>query len=297
MTVDLPDIELKRLATLIRISIVKMIAQAKSGHIGGALGLADIYAVLYQKILNVRPFQPDWIDRDYVLVSNGHTCPVWYATLAQQGFFPKTWLSRLRQLDSPLQGHPHFFPAYIDDTGTTQTPVPGVENTSGSLGQGLSQAAGLALGLKKQGRANQVYCLLSDAEHEEGQTWEAYMLARQYQLTNLTPIIDFNQIQISGDTNQIMAVNPLAPKLRAFGWDVWEVDGHNYTELMRVLTHLRTPPRHPTAILAKTIAGKGVSFMENNYLWHGTPPNQDQARSAMAELTAELEALGEAPHV
>jgi transketolase len=149
MTVDLPEVEHKRLATLIRISIVKMIAQAKSGHIGGALGLADIYAVLYKEILSFRPFQPDWSDRDYLLVSNGHTCPVWYATLAQMGFFPKTWLSKFRQLNSPLQGHPHFFPAYADDTGATHHPVPGVENTSGSLGQGLSQAAGLALGLRK----------------------------------------------------------------------------------------------------------------------------------------------------
>ncbi len=249
--------ELARLATLTRISIIKMVAQAKSGHIGGALGLADIYTVLYQKILQVRPFQPDWNDRDYLLVSNGHTCPVWYSTLAQRGFFPKTWLSKFRQIDSPLQGHPHFFPSFTDNLGVTYHPVPGIENTSGSLGQGLSQAAGLALGLKKLNQPNKVYCVLSDAEHAEGQIWEAYMLANQYGLTNLVSIIDLNQIQISGHTDQVMSVAPLATKLKAFGWDVWEVDGHNYSELIKVFNYLRENARKPTAVLAHTIAGKG----------------------------------------
>lgn len=274
-------------ATQIRIAIVKMVHKAKSGHIGGALGLADLYTALYFGALEHRPYQPQWDGRDYVLVSNGHTCPVWYATLAEAGYFPKYWLNQFRQLNAPLQGHPHFFKS----TDETILPVPGVENTSGPLGQGLSQAAGLALGLKRAGKPNRVFCFLSDGEHQEGQVWEAYMFANQYKLNNLIPIIDHNNIQISGDVDDVMSVNPLAAKLRAFGWDVWEIDGHDMMTFQSILAHLSTEARKPTAIVANTIPGKGVSFMERDFNWHGKPPTQIEAEKAIAELTVVLDTI------
>ena len=274
-------------ATQIRIAIVKMVFKAKSGHIGGALGLADLYTALYLGSLEHRPYQPRWDGRDYVLVSNGHTCPVWYATLAEAGYFPKYWLNQFRQLNAPLQGHPHFFES--DDE--TIVPVPGIENTSGPLGQGLSQAAGLALGLKHAGKSNRVFCFMSDGEHQEGQVWEAYMFAKQYALNNLIPIIDHNNIQISGDVDDVMSVNPLATKLRSFGWDVWEIDGHDMITFQNIVSRLRTEARKPTAIVANTTAGKGVSFMENNFNWHGDIPSQAEAEKAIAELTTILDTI------
>lgn len=294
------DIEqLKKFATHLRIAVVKMVTHAKSGHVGGALGLADIYAVLYgpNGVLKFRPHQPDWSERDYLLVSNGHTCAIWYAALAQAGFFPKTWLSQFRQIDQPLQGHPHFQPAGTTTSLTSKSQpiptVPGIENTSGSLGQGLSQAAGLALALQRQKKSNHVYCVLSDTEHQEGQIWEAYMFASQYKLTNLTTIIDRNHIQISGQTEGIMSLEPLASKIRSFGWDVWEVDGHNYADLRRVFKHIQTSTTKPTAILAHSTAGKGVSFMENDYHWHGQVPTREQAVKALAELNQVLDTYDE----
>jgi transketolase len=274
-------------ATQIRIAIVKMVHKAKSGHIGGALGLADLYTALYFGSLEKRPYEPRWEGRDYVLVSNGHTCPVWYATLAEAGYFPKYWLNQFRQLGAPLQGHPHFFVPEDE----TILPVAGVENTSGPLGQGLSQAAGLALGLKRAGKPNLVFCFMSDGEYQEGQTWEALMFAHQYKLNNLIPIIDHNNIQISGNVDDVMSVNPLAPKLRSFGWDVWEIDGHDMITFQNIVARLRTEARKPTVILANTIAGKDVSFMENNFIWHGKPPSSDEAEKAIKELTDRLDTI------
>ncbi len=279
--------KLQYLATKIRLAIVKMVFKAKSGHVGGALGLADLYTALYFGSLEHRPFEPQWAGRDRVLVSNGHTCPVLYATLAEAGYFPKYWLNSFRQIDAPLQGHPHFF---ISDDDTHK-PVPGVENTSGPLGQGLSQAAGLALKLKRDGKPNLVFCFLSDGEHQEGQIWEAYQFGAQYQLNNLIPIIDHNKIQISGNVAEVMSLAPLANKLRAFGWDVWEIDGHDQGLFQKVIARLRTERRKPTVILANTIPGKGVSFMEHNYIWHGKPPSQTETEKALAELTAVLDQI------
>ena len=291
-----PDlVRLKYLATKIRMAIIKMVHQAQSGHLAGALGLADLYTALYFGALKHHPFDPNWSQRDYVLVSNGHTCPVWYATLAEAGYFPKVWLSRFRQLDSPLQGHPHFFPKIQDETEINQ-PVPGVENTSGPLGQGLSQAAGLALSLKRAQKPNVVFCFLSDGEHQEGQTWEAYMLASQYHLTNLVPIIDHNNIQISGRIDQIMSVNPLPTKLRAFGWDVWQINGHDQLEFQKAIRLIKAGVRRPTAILAETISGRGISFMENKFEWHGKIPSQAEAANAITELTTQLDNLNYDPH-
>jgi transketolase len=267
-------------AALIRIQIIKMVTHAQSGHVGGALGLADIYTALYFGVLRYRAADPTWSERDYVLVSNGHTCPVWYSTLAVAGFFPKTWLSRFRELDSPLQGHPRF---------NLSERIPGVENTSGPLGQGLSQACGLALALKRAGKTNHVFCFLSDAEHQEGQIWEAYLFAHQHQLNNLTAIIDFNQIQISGTTDQVMSLDPLPAKLASFGWLVKEVDGHAVSELVAQLIPNSTQSPGPRAIIAKTISGKGVSFMEHDFHWHGKAPNREEAVRAIAELQSTLE--------
>jgi transketolase len=274
-------------ATQIRIAIVKMVLKAKSGHVGGALGLADLYTALYFGSLEHRPYEPRWEGRDYVLVSNGHTCPVLYATLAEAGYFPKYWLNQFRQLSAQLQGHPHFF---VSEDETLQ-PVPGVENTSGPLGQGLSQAAGLALGLKRANKSNLVFCFMSDGEHQEGQTWEAYMFANQYKLTNLIPIIDHNDIQISGNVDKVMSVKPLAAKLRSFGWDVWEIDGHDMIAFQKIVALLREGAHKPTAILAHTIPGKGVSFMERDFAWHGKPPSQAEAERALTELTTVLNTI------
>lgn len=261
-------------ANLIRQHIVTMLAQAGSGHSAGALGLADVFAYLYFHQLKHRPTEPLWSGRDYLLLSNGHTCPVLYATLAEAGYFDVAELSTLRQLNSRLQGHPHL--------GS----LPGVENTSGPLAQGLSQACGLALALRLGEKPNHVYCVMSDAEYQEGQVWEAYMTAAKYGLSNLTVMVDRNNIQIGGQTNDVMPVEPFADKLRAFGWDVHECDGHDFSALDTAINQPRAQAL-PRVVICRTIAGKGVSLMENNFEWHGKPPTPDQAETALAELTKE----------
>jgi transketolase len=268
--------QLQQIARQLRLDVIQMLTQAGSGHPASALGLADIFASLYFAVLNHQPQNPDWPERDYLLVSNGHVCPIWYASLARSGYFPLEELASLRQLGSPLQGHPHG-PQFL----------PGIENTSGPLGQGISQACGLALGLKMDQRRNHVFCLMSDAEQQVGQSWEAYQLAAKYQLNNLTAIIDRNQIQISGTTAATMPLGDLQQALNSFGWQVQQIDGHDYQQIVTELTQAKNKQRQqPLAIIAHTTPGKGVSFMENKASWHGRAPSQAQAQQARQELTS-----------
>ncbi len=253
-----------------------MLFEAGSGHPGGALGLADIFATLYFSILKHRPADPDWDGRDRVLLSNGHTNPVLYATLALAGYFPKDELLTLRRIGSRLQGHPH------------RGALPGIENTSGPLGQGLSQACGLAAGLRLQGKTNRVFCILSDGEHDEGQTWEAYLFGAKEKLVNLTVIVDRNNIQIDGRTEDVLPLDSLVEKIMAFGWHVLEIDGHNYDQILQALSILPTAEQQsPTAIICRTIPGKGVGFMENNYEWHGNKISEEDEKVALRELGTE----------
>ncbi len=263
-------------ANAIRRWIIRMLFEAGSGHPGGALGLADIFATLYFSILKHRPADPDWDGRDRVLLSNGHTNPVLYATLALAGYFPKDELLTLRRIGSRLQGHPH------------RGALPGIENTSGPLGQGLSQACGLAAGLRLQGKTNRVFCILSDGEHDEGQTWEAYLFGAKEKLVNLTVIVDRNNIQIDGRTEDVLPLDSLVEKIMAFGWHVLEIDGHNYDQILQALSILPTAEQQsPTAIICRTIPGKGVGFMENNYEWHGNKISEEDEKVALRELGTE----------
>jgi len=264
--------EIAEKALKIRQSIIEMLLTAGSGHSAGSLDMADVFAALYFRVLNHNPRQPNWPNRDRVILSNGHICPVLYATLAEAGYFTKPELKTLRKLDTRLQGHPHY--------GS----LPGIENTSGPLGQGLSQACGLALASKMDSRKNYIYALLSDGEHQEGQTWEAYMLAAKYRLHNLTVLIDRNNIQIDGETEDVMPLEPLRAKLEAFGWHVQEIDGHNLEAIIDACGQAQAVRHAPSAIICHTIAGKGVEYMEGEYLWHGAVPNKEQAKEALHEL-------------
>ncbi len=276
MNEPLSSAEIKRLtntAQVVRIKIIEMLARAGSGHPAGALGMTDIFTALYFKLLKHRPDQPDWDQRDYLLLSNGHICPVLYVCLAVAGYFPVEKLTQLRQIDSPLQGHPKL------------SSLPGVEITSGSLGQGLSQACGLALALKHDQKNNHIYCLMSDGEQQEGQTWEAYMLAAKYQLINLTAIIDRNMIQIGGRTEQIMPLENLVAKLKSFGWQTLAIDGHNLNNIAAAVSEAKSD-NAPTAIIANTIPGKGADLMEHDHRWHGKAPTLEQAQQIIRNLAS-----------
>lgn len=265
--------ELQDIATEIRISIIEMLAKAKSGHSGGSLGMADVFtALFFSGVLKYDPTDSQWQDRDRVLLSNGHICPVLYATLARAGYFEAELLHSLRVLGSPLQGHPHL--------GS----LPGIENTSGPLGLGLSQAAGIAHAFKIDNKDNRVYCFTSDGEHQEGQTWEAYMYAAKYKLSNLTVFVDRNNIQIDGTTDTIMPLEPFSAKLASFGWHVITVDGHNIEAITDAINFAKTIHDQPTVIICYTIPGKGVAFMENDYLWHGRAPSEQEADEALKML-------------
>lgn len=264
--------EIAAIATEIRELIVKMLLKAGTGHSAGPLGMADVFATLYFSLLNHDPKNPSWEDRDRLILSNGHICPVLYATLARAEYFPLEELWTLRSFESRLQGHPHL--------GS----LPGIENTSGPLGQGLSQACGLAYAFKMDDRTNWVYAVLSDGEHQEGQTWEAYLFAGAKRLNNLTVLIDRNNIQIDGYTEEVMPLESLRTKLEGFGWNVLEVDGHNPAAIATACRQAQATQEQPTAIICHTIPGKGVSFMQNEYEWHGKPPNKQEARVALAEL-------------
>lgn len=275
MLEPLHDKKVKRLeekANQIRQDIIMMLTEAGSGHSAGPLGMADIFTAFYFHILNHDPKRPDWPDRDRLILSNGHICPVRYAAMAHAGYFPMEELKTLRKLNTRLQGHPH------------RAALPGVETTSGPLGSGISQSIGVALAAKLDNKKYRVYCLTSDGEHDSGNVWEAVMFAGKRKLSNLTVVIDRNNIQIDGHTEDVMPLEPLKDKYKAFNWHVLEVDGHNIEEFVDAVNEARAIYEKPTVIIAHTIPGKGVSFMENNYLWHGIPPKPEEAKVALKEL-------------
>ena len=269
---------LEETANRVRESVIEMLLEAGSGHSAGPLGMADIFTALYFHVLNHNPKKPDWPERDRLVLSNGHICPVQYAVLAQAGYFPLNELATLRKLGTRLQGHPH------------RKALPGIETTSGPLGSGLSQAIGMALAAKLDGSAGspqakyRIYCLMSDGEHDAGNTWEAAMFAGKNRLNNITAVIDRNNIQIDGYTENIMPLEPLREKYESFGWHVLEIDGNNIEDFVYATHEAKAIYEKPTAIIAHTIPGKGVSFMENDYKWHGIPPNREQATAALKEL-------------
>lgn len=266
--------ELERVANTIRQDIIRMLVESGTGHAAGPLGMADVFTALYFHILNYRPNDPNWSHRDRLLLSNGHICPVLYASLARAGYFRVEELQKLRKFGSRLQGHP----SRID--------LPGVENSSGPLGQGISQAVGMALAGKMDKDSHQIFCVTSDGEHNEGQTWEAILCAGKYKLHNLTVIIDRNNIQIGGFTEAIMPIEPLREKYEAFNWLVLDVDGHSFDQIIDAVQEARSVYEKPVCIIAHTVPGKGVSFMENKPEWHGKAPSVTEAQQALAELQA-----------
>jgi len=264
--------DLYGVANRLREDVVEMLEHAGSGHSAGPLGMADVFAAFYFFILNHKPKEPHWPDRDRLIVSNGHICPIQYAALARAGYFPLKELATLRKLGSRLQGHPH------------RGSLPGIETTSGPLGSGLSQAIGMALAARMDGKKYRVYAICSDAEHNEGNYWEAVMFAAKNRLSNMTAVIDRNNIQIDGFTEDVMPLEPLREKYIAFGWNVIDVDGHNIEEFIGAVYEAYAVFEKPTAIIAHTIPGKGVSFMERDFRWHGMSPNKEQAKEALKQL-------------
>jgi transketolase len=260
------------IANRLREDVIRMVSHAGSGHIAGPLDMAEIFTAFYFHILNHDPKQPNWPDRDRLVLSNGHICPIQYAALAHAGYFPVEELKTLRQLGSRLQGHPH------------RGILPGIETTSGPLGSGISQASGIALAARLDKKKYQVYCLTSDGEHEEGNTWEAIQFAAKNRLGNLTVVVDRNKIQIDGPTEKIMPLEPFAEKYAAFGWNVVEIDGHNFEEIIAAAAEARAMHDQPTVIIAHTIPGRGVDFMENDYRWHSKTFKPGEAEKALTEL-------------
>ena len=266
--------ELRKTSQYLRQLVIHELAAAGSGHTAGCLGFADVMAVLYFHTMRLDPKNPDWQDRDVFVMSNGHYAPLLYATLAERGFFDKKELANLRKFGAKLQGHP--------ERGS----LPGVETTSGPLGCGLSQAAGMAYSLKYLGGNPQrfVYCSLGDGELDEGNIWEAAMFAEKYELSNIIAIIDRNNIQISGDTEKVMPLGDLAGKWRSFGWFTQEVDGHNHEAIVKSIDAAKTS-HQPNVIIAHTIPGRGVDFMEYDYRWHGKAPNAEEVQRALTQLS------------
>ncbi len=271
--------ELEEKANEIRQSVIEMLLEAGSGHPAGSLGMADIFTALYFHILNHDPKNPDWEERDRLVLSNGHICPILYATMAHSGYFPVGELQTLRKLGSRLQGHPH------------REWLPGLETSSGPLGSGLSQALGMAIAMRmeeKNGsvpdKTNWVYCLMGDGELDCGQIWESVMMAGREKLHNLIAIVDRNNIQIDGFTEDIMPLEPLKEKFESFGWHVLEIDGHNFEVINNAVGEAKAVFEKPTMIIARTIPGKGVDFMEREFSWHGIPPNKEQADEALHQL-------------
>ncbi len=267
--------KLKEVSSQIRKDIINMISEAGSGHPGGSLSAADILAVLYFKKMNIDPNNPKWEDRDKFILSKGHAAPVLYSTLARRGYFASDELIKLRQIDSMLQGHP-------DMKGT-----PGVEMSTGSLGQGFSSSIGMALAAKLDNKKSRIYVLLGDGELNEGIVWEAAMSAAHYKLDNLTTILDFNGLQIDGTNEEVMGIKPIDEKFKSFGWNVIEIDGHSFDEIINSLNEAEKIEGKPTIIIAKTIKGKGVSFMENEVGWHGNAPKAEERDIALKELGGE----------
>lgn len=275
---ELPGRDVKALmlmANTIRQSVIRMLVDAGSGHTAGPLGMADVFTALYFRVLKHDPRRPAWQERDRVYLSNGHIVPVRYAAMSHAGYFPVSELSTLRKINSRLQGHP----SYHD--------MPALESSGGPLGQGLSIAAGAAMAARIDNRNHRIYCLMSDGELDEGQSWEAALFCGKYKLHNITAIIDRNNIQIDGFTEDVMPLEPLADKWRSFGWHVLEVDGHNIRQIIDACEEAKAIFEKPTVIIAHTIPGKGVSFMENQPEWHGKPPTAEQAAVALAELQHE----------
>jgi transketolase len=273
LSADLEPIEIAERANELRQDVIRMVSHAGSGHIAGPLGTAEIFAAFYFRILRHRPEDPAWEDRDRLILSNGHICPIRYAAMARAGYFPVEELMTLRELGSRLQGHPE------------RTKLPGVETTSGPLGSGLSQAAGIAYAFQMDGhKQRRVYCVCSDGEHQEGNTWEAVLFASKYKLANLTVIVDRNHIQIDGTTETVMPLEPLREKYESFGWHVLEIDGHNIQAIIDACEEAKAISEQPTVIIAHTIPGKGVDFMEFDYHWHSKDFAPGEAQKALAEL-------------
>ena len=267
--------ELQGKARCLRCHIIGMTGTAGSGHPGGSLSAADILAALYFRVLHHDPDNPRWDDRDRFVLSKGHAAPLLYAALAESGYFPLELLYTLRKLDSPLQGHPHM------------TELPGVEASTGSLGQGLSIANGMALAGRLDGRTYRVYVLLGDGEMDEGQVWEAAMAASHYELDSLTAILDRNRQQIDGWTTDVMTLEPLADKWRAFGWHALEINGHDMEAILKALSQAQQVTGQPTIVIAHTIKGRGVSFMERNLQFHGNAPDLEEMEQGLGEIRTE----------
>lgn len=271
---DLTRTQLKVKTNKVREDIIRMLEEAGSGHSAGPLGLAEIVATLYFDVMNIRPNQPNWSERDYFFLSNGHCVPVQYAVMAERGYFDMAELMTLRKFGSRLQGHPE------------RTKLPGLENTSGPLGSGLSQAAGVAYTLQYIDKQPHrfVYVVTGDGELNEGNIWEAAMFAGKYKLSQLVVFVDRNNIQIDGNTEDVMPLEDLAGKWKSFGWHVQEIDGHNIESIQDAASLARATTNRPSVIIAHTIPGKGVDFMEYDYHWHGVAPNREQAQQALRKL-------------
>jgi transketolase len=264
--------DIKALTREMRVDIIRMIEAAGSGHPGGSLSIIDILTVLYWKFLKHDPKNPAWAERDRLILSKGHACPALYAVMARRGYFPRESLNTLRKLDSPLQGHPD------------RLRLPGIEFSTGSLGQGLSVGLGMALAAKMDRKSWKTYVLLGDGEMQEGQNWEAFMAAPKWGLDNLIAIVDHNNGQIDGPVDQVMGIEPLGDKLRSFNWNVQTIDGHDLAAVEKAVAAAQNAGGKPHAIIAKTIKGKGVSFMENNIAWHGSAPKKEDADKAVKEI-------------
>jgi transketolase len=270
---------LEKKAIQARELVITTLLEAKSGHTAGPLGMADIFTAFYFHILNHNPKNPTWEDRDRLVLSNGHICPILYVSLAQSGYFPNEELQTLRKINSRLQGHPH------------RTELPGIENSSGPLGEGLSQAIGMALAARLDKKDYYVYALTSDGEHQEGNIWEAAMMAGKEKLDHLIQVVDYNNIQIGGKVEDVMPLEPFRAKYEAFNWHVIDVDGNDMKAFLQAIEEAKTVKKKPTIIIAHTIPGKGVSFMEGDYLWHGKAPKKDEAEKALEELEKQYKIL------
>lgn len=269
---------LQKIACKVRMGVIEGTFNAKSGHPGGSLSISDTLTYLYFNKLNVDPKNPEMTDRDRFVLSKGHTAPALYAVLAQKGFFPEEELKSLRHIGAMLQGHPCIH-------------IPGIDMSSGSLGQGISAACGMALAGKIDSKPYKVYTILGDGEIQEGQVWEAAMFASHYKLDNLVAVIDNNGLQIDGSVEDVMSPYPIADKFEAFGWHVITMDAHDFDDIDRAFNEAEKISEKPVAIIQKSIKGKGVSFMENQVSWHGSAPNKEQYEIAMAELNAQLKEL------
>ena len=264
--------ELEQMAATIRCDIIEMICTAAAGHPGGSLSATDVVTALYFRMMRVDPQKPDWPDRDRFILSKGHACPVWYAALAERGYFDKSHLGTLRRLNSILQGHPDM------------NKTPGIDMTAGSLGHGLSAGLGMALSAKLQQKDFHVWIVIGDGESQEGSIWEAAMSAPKWKLDNLTVIMDRNNLQNDFYVDDIMPIEPITDKWRAFGWNVLDIDGHDMAAVVQALETAKAHKNQPTIIIARTIKGKGVSYMENICEWHGKAPSKEQAEIALNEI-------------